>query len=109
MAHQSVQAQSVTVAVAVAVAVDSNLLHTSLPTVSSPSKAASSNHNWAGHVAADADVTTKKHPNFVLPKHTPPARPHTQQLLTLSPLTAAFQSCLVDTLALQNARLSISY
>lgn len=64
MADQLVQAQSVTAAVAVAV--DSNG-STLLPTVSSPSKAASSNHNWLGTLPQTPTSRPRKHPNFVLP------------------------------------------
>lgn len=66
MADLSVQVQSVTVALQ---------LHlrwtptrsTLLPTVSSPSKAASINHNWLGTLPQTPTSRPKKHPNFVLP------------------------------------------
>lgn len=73
----------------------------------------SRSHSLAGQTAADADVTTKKHPNLVLPNGLHQyahiyTRKHTQkqQLLPLSspPSTAPFQSCRVGKLSLLHGR-----
>lgn len=76
MADLSVQGQSVTVTVAVAVAVDSNPLHPA-PHRLLPLKSCLHQSQLAGHIAADADVTTQETSELCPPKHTPPARPQT--------------------------------
>lgn len=70
-----------------------------------PQKAASINHNWLGTWPQTPTSRPKKHPNFVLPKHTPPPRPHENNSCYYYHHSPQLnQSCCVDTLALPPAR-----